>query len=147
MKKLLMIATFVIMAGTAFAKTDSIYNFKALEKNMEKTGYALDYVKKDVGFNFKKESSHVEVVGYKTYAETSESLSKMFNVIYQRNLTMIPSESDIGNGIYVFSHPEAPNKALVVVADFEHHVVMNAFGTKDELETSIKFLKDAQVKK
>lgn len=147
MKKLLLIMSFIAMTGTALASVDSNYNFKSLQKNMENSGYSLDYVKKDVGFNFKKGTSHVEVVGYQNYGDTSVALSKIFNLVYKNNLEMIPEESDIGNGIYVFSYPKTPDKVLVVVADFDYNVIMNAFGTGEELKTTIKYLEDAQVKK
>ncbi|MGL5051101.1 MAG: hypothetical protein ACRC6A_07925 [Fusobacteriaceae bacterium] len=147
MKKLLMTISFILLTGTALAKADSIYNFDSLEKNMVKSGYTLEYAKKDVGFNFKKGTSHAEVVGYKDYAATTVALSEMFNLVYKNGLEMIPQESDIANGVYVFSYPKTPDKVLVIVADFDHTTIMNAFGTAEELKTTIKYLEDAQVKK
>lgn len=147
MKKLLMVISFIALTASALAGADGNYDFNTLQKNMEKSGYTLDYVKKDVGFNFKNGTSHVEVVGYKDYSETTMALSKMLNLVYKNSLEMIPEESDIGNGVYVFSYSKTPEKVLVVVADFDYNVIMNAFGTGEELKTTTKYLNDAQVKK
>lgn len=146
MKKFLA-AAFILASTTILANTDKIYNFTKLQNEMKTEGYTLDYAKKDVGFNFKKDVAHVEVVGYKNYKETTEALSGMINLMYKNGLDMVPSESDIGNGVYVFTYPKKPDYFGVIVVDFDHNVIMNSYDKPVALKKNMEYLKNAQVKK
>ncbi|MGL4253489.1 MAG: hypothetical protein ACRCU6_01685 [Fusobacteriaceae bacterium] len=146
MKKILITAFLIISTGI-IASPEKIYNFQKLKDSMTKEGYSLDYAKKDVGFNFKKDVSHVELVGYKNYAETTEALSKMINLIYKNGLTMVPNESDIGNGIFVFTYPSKPDYFALLIADFDNNVIVNSYDKGDQIKKNMEHLKNAHVKK
>ncbi|MGL5963223.1 MAG: hypothetical protein ACRCZ9_03995 [Fusobacteriaceae bacterium] len=146
MKKILITAFLIISAGL-IASPEKVYNFENLKENMSKDGYSLDYAKKDIGFNFKKDISHVELVGYKNYAETTEALSKMINLIYKNGLTMVPNESDIGNGIFVFTYPSKPDYFAVLISDFDNNVIVNSYDKGDQIKKNMEHLKKAQIKK
>lgn len=146
MKKFLITAFLIISTGL-MASPEKVYNFEKLKEHMTKDGYSLDYVKKDVGFNFKKDVSHVELVGYKNYAETTEALSKMINLVYKNGLTMVPAESDIANGVFVFNYPSKPDYFAVLIADFDNNVLVNSYDKGDQLKKNMQYLKNAQMKK
>lgn len=146
MKKFLA-AAFILASTTILANTDKIYNFQKLQNTMKTEGYSLDYVKKDVGFSFKKDISHVEVVGFKDYKATTVALSEMINLMYKNGLQMLPSESDIGNGVYVFTYPGKPDYFGVIVADFDHNVILDSYDKPVALKKNMEHLKNAQLKK
>ncbi|MGL4671351.1 hypothetical protein [Cetobacterium sp.] len=141
MKKIFLFLFSLTLSLNVFANSDN-YNFLTLKQKMENYGYKLDYAKKDIGFNFKKESSHTEVIQYKNYADLNSAIGNSINLLKEKYFNLVSEECDFGNGILVFSNPTVKDYVFVLSANYKQNVMLNTGGSPEDLEFSFKTLEE-----
>lgn len=141
MKKIYLFLLSVVISASALANSDN-YNFTQVKNKMENNGYQLEYVKKDVGFNFKKGNTHVEVTDYKTYPELNAAIAKSINLLEEKGYKLIPEECDFGHGVFVFTNPTVKDYVFVLSTNYKKNILLNSGGTPADLEFAFKTLKD-----
>ncbi|MGL4998873.1 MAG: hypothetical protein ACRC5T_07905 [Cetobacterium sp.] len=141
MKKIFLFLFSLTLSLNSFSNSEN-YNFSILKQKMESYGYKLDYATKNVGFNFKKETAHTEVVEYKNYAELNSAIGNSINLLQEKGFNLVSEESDFGNGILVFSNLAIENYIFVLSANYKQNVMLNTGGSTKDLEFSFKTLEE-----
>ncbi|MGL5544687.1 MAG: hypothetical protein ACRDB6_06235 [Cetobacterium sp.] len=141
MKKIFLFLFSLTLSLSAFASGDN-YNFPTLKQKMENNGYKLEYATEKVGFNFKKNNAHTEVIEYKSYADLNTAIANSINLLGEKGFDLVPAESDFGNGILVFANPSIKDYAFVLSANYKNNIMLNTGGSPQELEFSFKTLEE-----